>query len=464
MKKHVHFIGIGGTGLSAIARVLLEKGYQVSGSDRAHSSFSDELQASGALISIGHAAENITTPQIVVRSSAIPDDNPEVLAAINAGIRVHKRANFLPVLMEGQNCVAIAGTHGKTTTTAMTAWVLARAGLDPSYIIGSTSKNFQCNAHAGGGSIFVIEADEYDNMFLGLNPCLIILTNLEHDHPDCFPTPADYQNAFRRFLGSLMLGGAAIVCADDKPALDLAAETVPAGSLITYAVHSPAAYQAFDLKVNQIGGYSFKILAKDRDGASATLGEAALQVPGEHNVLNALAVVAASQILKLPFEKVAEALADFKGTGRRFDLAGETAGVTLINDYAHHPTEIRSTLQAARSRYPSNRIWAVWQPHTYSRTRALLPQFAESFGQADLVLITDIYAAREKQQDFTSAMVVKAMSHPSVRFSGSLRSTAEILLDELMEGDVVLVLSAGDADQISAMVLDGLRERSLRHD
>ncbi len=464
MKKHVHFIGIGGTGLSAIARVLLERGYQVSGSDRASSPFADDLQASGAVITIGHADENITAPQYVVRSSAIPDDNPEVLTAMRAGIPVYKRSNFLPILLEGQNCMAIAGTHGKTTTTAMTAWVLSQAGLDPSYIIGSVSKNFDRNAHAGSGTVFVIEADEYDNMFLGLNPAVAILTNLEHDHPDCFPTPADYREAFRKFLANLKPGGTVLVCADDKPALDLATETVPAGSLITYAVHSPAAYQAFDLKVNEIGGYSFKILTSNRDDASATLGDVSLRVPGEHNVLNALAVVAASQFLKLPFEKVAQALAEFKGTGRRFDLAGEAGGISIINDYAHHPTEIRSTLQAARSRYPSRRIWAVWQPHTYSRTRALLPLFAESFRQADLVLVTDIYAARENQQDFNSEMVVNAMIHPSARFSGSLRSTAEILLDELMIGDIVLVLSAGDADHISAMVLDGLRERSLRHD
>jgi UDP-N-acetylmuramate--alanine ligase len=464
MKKFVHFIGIGGTGLSAIARVLLEKGYQVSGSDRARSPFTDELQASGAVIAIGHAAENIAAPQYVVRSSAIPDDNPEVLAAIKAAIPVYKRSDFLPVLMEGQKCVAIAGTHGKTTTTAMTAWVFGRAGLDPSYIIGSVSKNFESNAHAGSGSVFVIEADEYDNMFLGLSPCLAILTNMEHDHPDCFPTPEDYREAFRKFLTGLNPDGSVIVCADDKPALSLAAKTVPAGSLITYALNSPAAYQAYDLKTNQTGGYSFKIRAHNRNGESVILGEAALMVPGEHNVLNALAVVAASQLFSLPFDKVAQALSEFKGTGRRFDLAGEVNGISVFNDYAHHPTEIRSTLQAARSRYSTSRVWAVWQPHTFSRTRTLLPQFAESFAQADMVLVTDIYAAREKQQDFNSGMVVNAMSHPSVRLSGSLRSTAEILLDELAEGDVVLVLSAGDADQISVMVLDGLRERSLRDD
>ncbi|MHC1784424.1 MAG: UDP-N-acetylmuramate--L-alanine ligase [Anaerolineaceae bacterium] len=463
MKKYVHFIGIGGTGLSAIARVLLERGFQVSGSDRARSLYTDELQASGAVITIGHAAENITTPNYVVRSSAIPDDNPEVLAAKNAGIPVYKRANFLPILIENLTCVAIAGTHGKTTTTAMAAWAFGRAGLDPSYIIGSVSKNFESNAHAGSGSVFVIEADEYDNMFLGLSPQVIILTNLEHDHPDCFPTMADYRQAFEKFIHGMKPGGVVIVCADDKPALELVRETVKNGAVLTYAIHSPADFQAGGLKVNNLGGYSFEVQVIKKGASPVVFGKVDLQVPGEHNVLNALAVLVASQFLSLPAAPVFEALAGFKGTGRRFDLVGGVNGISVINDYAHHPTEIRSTLQAARSRYPDSQIWAVWQPHTYSRTQALLPQFAECFEQADMVLVTDIFASREKPQDYSSETVVKAMTHPCVRFSGSLRSTAEILLDELSEGDVLLVLSAGDADQISQMVLDGLRERSENH-
>jgi UDP-N-acetylmuramate--alanine ligase len=463
MKKHVHFIGIGGTGLSAIARILLERGFQVSGSDRARSPYTDELQASGAIITIGHAAANIKSPDYVVRSSAIPDDNPEVLAAKKAGIPVYKRSNFLPILMENQSCVAVSGTHGKTTTTAMAAWVFGQAGLDPSYIIGGVSKNLDNNAHAGSDSVFVIEADEYDNMFLGLSPQVIILTNLEHDHPDCFPAMADYRRAFAKFLSGLKPGGLVIVCADDQPALDLVTETVKDGAIMTYGIYSSADFQAVDLKVNNLGGYSFDVHVMKKGARPVPFGQVDLQVPGEHNVLNALAVVAASQFLSLSAAAVFEALAGFKGTGRRFDLVGLEKGISVINDYAHHPTEIRSTLQAARSRYPDSRIWAVWQPHTYSRTQALLAQFAECFGQADMVLVTDIFASREKPQKYSSDTVVKAMTHPHARFSGSLRSTAEILLDELSDGDVLLVLSAGDADQVSQMVLDGLRERSEIH-
>jgi UDP-N-acetylmuramate--alanine ligase len=463
MKKYVHFIGIGGTGLSAIARVLLERGYQVSGSDRARSPFTDDLEASGVAISIGHAAENITKPQYVVRSSAIPDDNPEVVAAKKAGIPVYKRSDFLPILMLDQTCVAVAGTHGKTTTTAMAAWVFGRGGLDPSYIIGSVSKNLASNAHAGSGSVFVIEADEYDRMFLGLWPTVAILTNLEHDHPDCFPTMADYRAAFAEFLNGLRPGGLAIVCADDAAALQLANEALKGGPIMTYAIHADADYRAVDLQVNSMGGYSFEVQVQKKGARAIPFGKVDLQVPGEHNVLNALAVIAASQFLSLPNTVVYEALASFTGTGRRFDLAGEAEGITVVNDYAHHPTEIRSTLQAARARYPQRRIWAVWQPHTYSRTQALLAQFAESFVGADKVLVTEIFASREKKQDYSSETVVKAMHHTSVRFSGSLRATADILLAELLEGDVVLVLSAGDADQISEMVLADLSERG-RHD
>jgi UDP-N-acetylmuramate--alanine ligase len=464
MKKHVHFIGIGGTGLSAIARVLLERGYQVSGSDRSRSTYTDDLQASGVVIFIGHDAANATSADMVVRSSAIPDDNPEVIAAKLANIPVYKRSDFLHYLMENQTCVAIAGTHGKTTTTAMAAWVFGRAGLDPSYIIGSVSKNLDSNAHSGSGSVFVIEADEYDRMFLGLSPEIIILTNLEHDHPDCFPTLADYKEAFSKFIQRLKPGGVTIVSADDTAACDLVHEAEKNGSILTYGIHSPADYQAINLKVNSSGGYSFDVQVLKKGAQPVPFGKVNLQVPGEHNVMNALAVVAASQTLSLPANIVFDALGSFLGTGRRFDVQGEVGGIVVVDDYGHHPTEIRSTLQAARSRYSDKRIWAVWQPHTYSRTQALLDEFAKSFDLADFVLVTEIFASREKPQAFSSETVVKQMGHPYVRFTPTLKSTADTLLDELQPGDVVLVLSAGDADQISDMVLAGLRKRNSHHD
>ena len=464
MKKHVHFIGIGGTGISAIARVLLERGYQVSGSDRSRSPYTNDLQAAGIVISIGHDPANVASADIVVRSSAIPDDNPEVVAAKQANIPVYKRSDFLHFLMEKQTCVAIAGTHGKTTTTAMAAWVFGRAGLDPSYIIGSVSKNLESNAHAGSGSVFVIEADEYDRMFLGLAPEIIVLTNLEHDHPDCFPTLDDYKEAFQKFIALLKPGGMIIVSADDKAAYDLVLDSGNTGSILTYGIHSPADYQAVNLQVNSSGGYSFDIMVLKKGAQPVLFGKVNLQVPGKHNVMNALAVVAASQTLSLSANTVFDALGSFTGTGRRFEVRGEVAGVVVIDDYAHHPTEIRSTLQAARSRFADQRIWAVWQPHTYSRTQVLIDEFATSFDMADFVLVTEVFASREKPQAFSSEQVVKKMVHPYVRFTSSLKSTAETLLDELQPGDVVLVLSAGDADQISDMVLIGLRERDSHHD
>lgn len=455
--KHVHFIGIGGTGLSAIARLLLETGYTVSGSDRTLSPLAADLKSAGVVIFIGHASENITGADVIVRSSAVPEDNPEVTAARAAGIPVLKRSEFLGQLMAaGQVGVAIAGTHGKTTTTSMAAWVLSRLGQDPSYIIGGISKNLGNNAHAGKGKVFVIEADEYDYMFLGLQPSLIVLTSVEHDHPDCFPTPEVYRQAFVDFVGRLKKGGSLLVCRDDPGAFDLV-NFIPDGcKAYSYGLSAEADFRAHNLRLNPAGGFSF--IASDRQTKKA-IAAIDLQVPGEYNVRNALGVLAAAMLLNLSAEKVALALGEFLGAGRRFDILGEACGITLINDYAHHPTEINATLSAARSRFPNARIWAVWQPHTFSRTRTLLPEFLRAFQHADQVLITEIYAAREKDLTFSSRQIVDQFSHPQAVFMPTLTNATSYLLKNIKPGDVVLVLSAGDADQISAAVLASLKER-----
>lgn len=454
MMKHIHLIGIGGTGLSAIARVLLESGYMVSGSDRSESSLVEELRQVGVKVFIGHAEENIIGADLVVRSSAITEDNPEVVAARNAGIPVLKRSDFLGALTAEKRVIAIAGTHGKTTTTAMTAWVLTRLGLDPSYIIGGVSKNLGNNAHAGKGQFFVIEADEYDFMFLGLQPEQIIVTSMEHDHPDCFPTPEDYRNAFSLFVQRVKSKGLVLLCHDDVGASSLKDAVPLTCRMFTYGTVGGANYCAIELTPNDKGGFGFTACFEN-----APLAQVSLQVPGQHNVRNALAVIAVAHQLGLSVFETAQALEEYCGSGRRFELLGEVNRIAIIDDYAHHPTEIQATLAAARNRYPGRRIWAVWQPHTYSRTRALLEQFSHSFGDADQVIVTEIYAAREPQEEFSAAQVVKQMKHPATRFVPGLVETAEVLLGELRPGDVLLVLSAGDADQISAHVLASLRER-----
>ena len=453
---HYHLIGIGGTGLSAIARVLLEQGHTVSGSDRQRSPLAQGVEAAGGRVYIGHAADQIAGAQVVIRSSAIPDDNPEVQAARQRGIPVLKRADFLDDLMQGQDCLAVAGTHGKTTTTSMLAWALTVLGQDPSYIIGGVSANLGGNAHAGQGKYFVIEADEYDRMFLGLRPYAAVVTNVEHDHPDCFPTPADFAGAFRDFVERLRPEGFLLLCTDDPGAVSLMEHARALGRRVhTYGIAAPAEYHAISLRVPpEGGGYAFQA-----QHAGQFLAEVTLQVPGRHNVQNALAVLGMLHQLGLSVERAAEALGAFRGTGRRFEIIGQAGGVTIVDDYAHHPTEIAATLEAARSRFPGRRLWAVWQPHTYSRTRTLQERFAAAFAQADRVLLTPIYAAREAppEDGFDARRVAEAMPHPAARYCASLEETSDYLLRHLESGDVLLVFSAGDAVQVSRAVLDGLR-------
>ena len=464
--RSIHLIGIGGTGISAIARVLLESGYRVSGSDRVLSPLAMELQAAGASVVVGHRAENVRGAGLVVRSSAIPDDNVEVQAASAAGIPVLKRDEFLGHLLAGYQTLAVAGSHGKTTTTAMVAWMLKALGQDPSFIIGGVAANLGCNAHAGAGHAFVIEADEYDRMFLGLKPQVAVVTNVEYDHPDCFPTVEVYHQAFIDFAAGILPGGALLACGDDAGAAQLLGEARERGiRALAYGIDAQGlAYRAENLVPHPAGGYAFDI-AFSQPERSPLRPAARLLVPGRHNVLNALAALAVADQLGLPLAQAGAALSEFRGTGRRFELRGEAGGVTVIDDYAHHPTKIRATLAAARMRYPDRRIWAVWQPHTYSRTRRLLVEFAQAFEQADRVVVTEIYAAREQApaDGFSSRQVLAAMDRNGIHYASDLGQASEYLLSQLHRGDVLLVMSAGDADQVSTRVLAGLQERSSRN-
>jgi len=458
---HVHFIGIGGSGLSAIARLLLEQGYQVSGSDRALSPLAADLIKAGAVVSVGHAAENVSGADWVVRSSAIPDENIEVQAARAAGISVYKRADFLGRLMAPpeKDGIAIAGTHGKTTTTAMIAWTLDQLGADPSFIIGGVAQNFGVNARTGKGKAFVIEADEYDRMFLGLKPRFEVITNIEHDHPDIYPTWDDFYNAFKEFVHLVPKNGAVIICGEDKGATSLAKDALAMGKrVIGYRIakNSDADTSewilAQNVVVNQYGGFTFDVVALLLSGSDFSAG-VQLRVPGLHNVLNALATLGVCILAGYSLQEAGKALSKFSGTGRRFEVIGEVNGITIINDYAHHPTAIRATLTAARARFPEKRIWAVWQPHTYSRTQALFNEFVESFGEADEVIISEIYAAREPKQIFSANQVVNAMHHKAAHFIPTLPEITDYLVAHLESGDVLIVMSAGDADQVSTDIL-----------
>ncbi|PWH17845.1 MAG: UDP-N-acetylmuramate--L-alanine ligase [Anaerolineae bacterium] len=461
---HIHLIGIGGSGLSAIARFLLEQGHTVTGSDRALSPLALELRRLGVQVFEGHAATHIAGADYVVRSSAIPDDNPEVQASLAAGIPVYKRANFLGQLMGDKVGIAIAGTHGKTTTTGMLSWVLYALGADPSFIVGGVLQNLGINAHAGQGRAFVIEADEYDRMFLGLQPHYAIVTNIEHDHPDCFPTPADFHAAFSEFMKLIPAEGALIACGEDRGTSELMEEARRLRKrVIGYRIAENQRTEAGEwvlaqnVMANKQGGFTFNALIR-LAGHATYISGVQLRVPGLHNVRNALAVLAVVGLLGLDIKAAGHALGEFQGTARRFELKGEAKGVIVIDDYAHHPTEIRATLDAARARYPSRRLVVVWQPHTFSRTRTLFDEFVVSFGEADEVIVSEIYAAREPQEDFSAQQVVQAMYHRAARFIPTLPEIRNYLLAHLKPGDVLLVLSAGDADWVSAEVLARLKE------
>jgi len=454
---HVHLIGIGGSGLSAIARFLKESGYTVSGSDRSLTPLAARLQAEGVTIYLGHHPRHIQGADWVVRSSAVPEDNPEVLAARQAGIPVYKRADLLGRLMEGKFGIAVAGTHGKTTTTAMIAFLLSELGRDPSFIVGGVMNNYHVNARAGQGRFFVLEADEYDRTFLGLQPRLEVITNVEHDHPDCYPTYGEMLAAFEAFVGLLPADGMLIACAEDAGAAALLNRARRAGQAVMaygiqgeMTINAPQWMQGRALQPNARGGFDFRLLTNVGKVEAVAIS---LQVPGEHNVRNALAALATTVRLGLPLEEAASALERFRGTARRFEVRGERKGVIVIDDYAHHPSEIRATLAAARARYPQHRLWAVWQPHTYSRTQALFHEFRRAFQDADQVIVTEVYAAREAQQAFSAAEVVRGMPHPAARFMASLEEATRYLLKHLRRNDVLLVLSAGDAERISADVL-----------
>jgi UDP-N-acetylmuramate--alanine ligase len=442
----LHIVGIGGAGMSAIATLLLERGYRVSGSDQAESDMTRRLQAQSAEVFIGHRAENVGEVDMVVASSAIRADNPELVAAQERGIPISKRAPFLGWLMQGSLGVAVAGTHGKTTTTSMIAQTLLSTGRDPSFIVGGTIKSLGRSAHAGRDREFIIEADEYDRMFLGLTPAIEVILNVEHDHPDCYPTFDDMLAAFRVFIQHLPKDGLLVACGEDAGASQLAQETT---RRLLYGFKPSFDWHATDLRPNNAGGLDF--LAHH---GGKMLGLARLRVPGKHNVLNALATLVVIDELGVPFNAAVDALSEFRGAGRRFEVRGEANGVTIVDDYGHHPTEIKLTLAAARLRYPGQPIWAVFQPHTYSRTKTLLEQFAAAFDDADHVIVTAIFASRERDTlGLSNRDVVAAMQHPDARAIDALDDVAQFLREHAKPGDVVITFSAGDANKISDALL-----------
>ena len=451
----VHVVGIGGAGMSAIARVMLQQGYLVSGSDRELNELTEGLQREGARIHQGEDASSVGAARLVLASSAIPQQNAELEAARARRIPVLRRNDFIAALMRGREVLAVAGTHGKTTTSAMVAHILQAAGLEPGYVIGSVAPDLGGNAAAGRGAAFVVEADEYDRMFLGLRPDVAVLGSAEYDHPDCFPTHASMLDAFRRFIALLPEDGPLIACLDDPAAAQLAGERQAQGLPVEgFSSRREATWRARRLRLRGDGRSAFEVLHGGR-----VAGAIALRQPGEHNARNALAALALARRQKVPFAMAARALAAFRGTGRRLELRGAVDDVLVVDDYAHHPTAIRLTLAAARARWPGHRLWALWQPHTYSRSQALQAAFVTAFADADELLVTDVYAAREAPvAGLDAATLAAAVAHPRARPTPGAADALRVLLREVEGPALVLVLSAGDAPRIGERFLARRRE------
>ncbi|HOF24764.1 MAG TPA: UDP-N-acetylmuramate--L-alanine ligase [Anaerolineaceae bacterium] len=450
--QHIHLIGIGGTGISAIAVVLLEQGYQVTGSDIADSTYFREVTRRGAKTVLGHDPSLATQADVIVRSSAIKDDDPEVRAAQAAGIPVLKRTDFLPQLTAGKRTIAVAGSHGKTTTTAMIVCLLHNLAFDPSFILGAEIIDLHANARAGSSPYFIIEADEYDNMFLGLNPAVSVITNIEYDHPDCFPTPESYLEAFRQFLLRTQPSGTALLCADD-PGVQKLLQGFEAKDFVlrTYGFAEKSHYHIASADWNG-EEYTFTLTRQLPGEEPHNLGSFRLPMPGKHNVSNAAAALAVIDILGIPPKDAAEALAGFHGSERRMEVVLEQNGIVIINDYGHHPTQIAATLAALRQRYPQKKLWAIWEPHTYSRTEMLQDAYARSLQAADEVVITRIYAAREAEHNFDPSQIAAHIPGGKARYLPDFDTLADYVCKNLSGDDVIVVLSAGKGPQISALL------------
>jgi len=437
--RHIHFVGIGGSGMSGIAEVLLNLGYVVSGSDQKKSPVTERLAAQGARTFEGHAAAHVEGAHVVVISTAVRPTNPEVLEARRLGIPVIPRAEMLAELMRLKYGVAVAGSHGKTTTTSMVAMILDKGGLDPTVVVGGRLGVLGSGARLGKGDFMVAEADESDRSFLKLSPTIAIVTNIDREHLDTYKDLADVQEAFLGFLNKVPFYGAGVVCLDDGPIQDILPRVER--RVVTYGLSPQAQVSARDVRLKPSGS-TYMLSANGQ-----TLGEIDVAVPGAHNVLNSLAAVAVGLELAVPFESVRQGLAAFTGVDRRFQIRGDVGGVLLVDDYGHHPTEIRATLETLRGRAGSRRTVVLFQPHRYTRTQHLWDEFCRAFHLADLLLLVDIYPAGEEPvAGVTSEALAEAITrrgHRQVLYVGDLKKAADRLAREVKEGDVVLTLGAG---------------------
>jgi len=446
----IHFVGIGGIGMSGIAELLLNLGYRVSGSDLRLSDTTERLTAAGAMIRSGHGAANIPEDaRVVVVSSAVRQDNEEVVEAHRRKIPVIPRAEMLAELMRMKYGIAIAGTHGKTTTTSMVATVLAAAGWDPTAVVGGKLNSLGSNAKLGSGDFLVAEADESDGSFVKLSPTVAVVTNIDPEHLDYYSGIGQIKETFLHFLNKVPFYGFAVLCVDHPNVQEL----IPSlqKTYVTYGFSHQADYRA-DNVVPEGMVNRFRVVRRGE-----LLGEFSLTAAGRHNVSNALAAVTVASELEIPVDKIREGLADYRGVHRRFQVKGERDGVTVVDDYGHHPAEIRATLEAAREVWPDRRVVVGFQPHRYSRTNALFQEFVSAFHEADLLLVFDVYPAGEEPIPGASGErlceAIRDHGHKAAFYAGKAAEAAADVLPRLRPGDIFLIMGAGDVWKLADVVV-----------
>jgi UDP-N-acetylmuramate--alanine ligase len=458
--QRIHFVGIGGIGMSGIAEVLLTLGYGVSGSDLRLSPATERLAKLGAQIFVGHAEQNVHGAEVVVTSSAISRENPEVAEARRLHLPVIQRAEMLAELMRLKYGIAIAGMHGKTTTTSMVAAVLAAGELDPTVVVGGRVDSLGSNARLGTSQYLVAEADESDRSFLKLSPILAVVTNIDREHMDCYRDMEDVQATFVEFMDRVPFYGTVVACTDNEALRKLLPRVER--RVLTYGTREGANFRAFDVNTEHAPQGMHNSFGVKFNGAD--LGRFDLFVPGMHNVLNATAAIAVGMGLEIPVELIRKGIAQFRGVDRRFQLKGSAAGVRVVDDYGHHPTEIVATLAAARQWLgATGKIHVIFQPHRFSRTYLLMNEFVNAFPDADRLLVLDIYAASEQPiagvSGLTLAQKIHCRNDHPAEFAASFDAAIDAVMDQVADGDMVLTLGAGSVSQLGPKILDRLRAR-----
>lgn len=461
--RHIHLMGIGGAGMSGLALLLKELGYHVSGCDMSYGFYVEKVEQADIDFLIGHGSSHLEkfNPDLVVYSSAIPEHNEELMAARNSGIAVAKRAQVLSAIFDSRYGIGVSGTHGKTTTSSMISLVMEGAGLDPTVAIGGELCDIGCNAKLGSGKHMVAELDESDGSFLCFHPGVSVITNIDWDHVNYYPDLESVLQSFESFTGNLNSDGMTVVCGEDKGVRTLLKRiNSPNCGFVTYGWDNKWDWGAFDLEYNHGGGVSFSVRKGDN-----VLGRMALSVSGDHNVLNALATCVVADKMKIPFDVMKMTLREFKGAKRRLQLQGSTEHVDIYDDYAHHPTEIKATLSAISQSFPDRKIFVIFQPHRYTRTKAMALRFADVLSLADKVALLPVYSADEPPIDGVSSQLIvdglKKNGHPSYCLIDKKEEIVDRVMDIISEGDIVLTVGAGDIADLGPQLIKEIADREI---